>query len=112
MKPQGCDPAGENCNPAVANFYSIVFTEFDAWAALTGDQRSVTRAAVARGQALFNTLAIPIREVSGINDDLAVAVVVGTCTTCHDTPHAGNHSVPAPLDIGVAAPPGFDRRRR
>ena len=28
--------------------------------------------------------------------------VVGTCTTCHDTPNAGNHSVPAPLNIGDA----------
>ena len=25
----------------------------------------------------------------------------GTCTTCHDTPSAGNHSIPAPLDIGL-----------
>ena len=25
----------------------------------------------------------------------------GTCTTCHDTPGAGNHSIPAPLDIGL-----------
>ena len=103
--PLGCDPTGANCNPAAADFDPIVFTEFNAWAALTGDARGVARAAVARGQALFNTLAIPIRDVSGINDDFGVAVVVGTCTTCHDTPHAGDHSVPAPLDIGVAAPP-------
>ena len=82
-----------------------MFTEFDAWVGLEGHGRSAARAAVARGQALFNTLAIPIRHVSGINDDFGVAVVIGTCTTCHDTPHAGDHSVPAPLDIGVAAPP-------
>jgi cytochrome c peroxidase len=103
--PLGCDPTGANCNPAAAHFDPIVFTEFDAWAGFKGEGRSVARAAVARGQALFNTLAIPIRGVSGINDDFGVAVVVGTCTTCHDTPHAGDHSVPAPLDIGVAAPP-------
>jgi len=30
---------------------------------------------------------------------------MGTCTTCHDTPHAGDHSVPAPLNIGTADPP-------
>ena len=30
---------------------------------------------------------------------------MGTCTTCHDTPHVGNHSVPTPLNIGVAEPP-------
>jgi len=28
--------------------------------------------------------------------------IPGTCTTCHDTPNAGNHSIPAPLDIGIA----------
>ena len=81
-----------------------MFTEYDAWAQLTGGGRDLARAAVARGQALFNTLAIPISGVSGINDDFGVAMVVGTCTTCHDTPHAGDHSVPAPLNIGVAEP--------
>src|SRR5262245_66182308 len=30
---------------------------------------------------------------------------MGTCSTCHDTPHAGDHSVPAPLDIGISDPP-------
>jgi cytochrome c peroxidase len=25
----------------------------------------------------------------------------GTCTTCHDTPNVGNHSVKAPLNIGL-----------
>jgi cytochrome c peroxidase len=54
---------------------------------------------------LFNTLPIAIKGVSGINDDFQVPVAMGTCTTCHDTPSAGNHSVPAPLDIGVADPP-------
>jgi cytochrome c peroxidase len=27
----------------------------------------------------------------------------GSCTVCHDTPNAGNHSVKAPLDIGLTA---------
>jgi cytochrome c peroxidase len=103
--PLGCDANGENCNPAAAHFDPIVFTEYDAWVGLKGDGRSLARAAVARGQALFNILAIPIRDVSGINDDFGVAVVMGTCSTCHDTPHAGDHSVPAPLDIGIADPP-------
>ncbi len=103
--PLGCDPNGANCDPSTARFDPIVFTEYDAWARLNGHGRDLTRAAVARGQALFNTLAIPIRDVSGINDDFGFQVVVGSCTTCHDTPHAGDHSVPAPLDIGIAAPP-------
>jgi cytochrome c peroxidase len=40
--------------------------------------------------------------VKGLNDDLGVEVLPGTCTTCHDAPNAGNHSIPMPLDIGVA----------
>jgi len=102
--PLGCDPNGANCDPASAQFDPIVFTEYDAWAKLTRGGRNPARAAVARGQALFNTLPIAISGVSGINDDFNVASVVGTCTTCHDTPHAGDHSVPAPLDIGIAEP--------
>lgn len=103
--PLGCDVNGANCNPQNAVFNPVVFTEFDAWAGLSGTDRNRARAAVARGQDLFNTLPIPIRNVGGINDDFKVPVVMGTCTTCHDTPHAGDHSVPAPLDIGTADPP-------
>jgi cytochrome c peroxidase len=33
---------------------------------------------------------------------LGVASIAGTCTTCHDTPNVGNHSVAAPLNIGIA----------
>lgn len=102
--PLGCDPSGAHCDPATAHFDPIVFTEYDAWAALTDGGRNHARAAVARGQALFNTLPIAISNVSGINDDFGVKLVMGTCTTCHDTPHAGDHSVPAPLNIGVAEP--------
>jgi cytochrome c peroxidase len=60
------------------------------------------KAAIARGQALFNTKPIKIRNVKGINDDLGVSVLAGTCTTCHNTPNSGNHSIPMPLDIGIA----------
>jgi hypothetical protein len=103
--PLGCDAEGLVCTGANPLFNPLVFTEFDAWAHVEGSGRNRARLVIARGQALFNTLPIPISGVSGINDDFNVPVVVGTCTTCHDTPHAGNHSVPAPLDIGVAEPP-------
>src|SRR5438477_13048001 len=43
--------------------------------------------------------------VPSTNDQLVAAIVTGTGTTRHDTPHAGNHSVPAPLNVGVAEPP-------
>jgi cytochrome c peroxidase len=28
----------------------------------------------------------------------------GSCTICHDSPNVGNHSVKAPLDIGLTTP--------
>jgi hypothetical protein len=103
--PLGCDPMGANCVGANPLFDPNVFTEYDGWAHRKGSGRDRTRAAIARGQTLFNTLPIPITGVAGLNDDFNVPLVLGTCTTCHDSPHAGNHSVPMPLDIGVADPP-------
>jgi cytochrome c peroxidase len=72
---------------------------------LTGGGKNQARAAVARGEELFNGKVIHISGVSGINDEDAFGnppVVNGSCTTCHDTPNSGNHSVSAPLDIGIA----------
>lgn len=91
-------------------FNPIVFNIFDGWMGLRGSGINDARAAVARGQELFNSKLFRISEVSGINDEPSFGsplVVNGTCTTCHDTPNSGNHSVAAPLDIGVA-----DARRR
>ena len=69
------------------------------------DRRNEARRAIARGQEIFNTHKIAITGVSGINDEAAFgkpAVLMGTCTSCHNTPNGGNHSVVAPLDIGVS----------
>jgi len=90
-----------------APFDPRVMRMYDPWvtpAASPGDDGRVVdaRRAVARGQMLFNTKRIDIAGVKGLNDELGMAVIPGTCTTCHDTPGAGNHSVPAPLDIGIA----------
>jgi hypothetical protein len=60
------------------------------------------RAAVARGAEIFNTFPIRITGVGGLNDALGLPVIVGSCTTCHDTPGVGNHSVALPINIGVA----------
>src|SRR5438445_2332609 len=83
----------------------VVFKLYDAWDTLDrggGDaSRNEARRAVARGQALFNTKPIQITGVKGLNDDLGMPSLPGTCTTCHDTPNAGHHSIPAPLDIGL-----------
>jgi cytochrome c peroxidase len=61
---------------------------------------------VARGQVLFNTLPITITGVAGLNDLPGLSTVNGTCTTCHDSPNAGDHSVSQPLNIGIADYPG------
>ena len=86
-----------------APFNPNVFTIYNAWAGSS----NAARAAVARGEALFNTRHIDITGVGGINDNPAFgspAHVDGTCTTCHDTPNAGNHSVSVPLNIGIVDP--------
>ena len=86
-------------------FDPVVFNIYDAWKVLSGRGENDARAAVARGEELFNTKLIDITGVSGINDEAAFgkpALVRGTCTTCHDTPNSGNHSVSTPLNIGIA----------
>jgi len=86
-----------------APFDSTVFRLYDAWdLPIPGGGVVAARLAVARGQRLFNTKLINIVGVKGLNDDLAIALLPGTCTTCHDTPNSANHSIPAPLDIGLA----------
>jgi cytochrome c peroxidase len=86
-----------------APFTSTVFNLYDAWAKPMREHEDTSdaRAAIARGQALFNTKPINITRVKGINDDLNIATLNGTCTTCHNSPNAGNHSTPMPLDIGL-----------
>lgn len=98
--PLGGTPPGVDFNP-------VAFTIFDKWAKVNGksddsDGRSAARAAVARGQALFNTLPITISGVSGLNDLPGVpSSFSGTCTTCHNAPNVGNHSVALAINIGV-----------
>jgi hypothetical protein len=58
--------------------------------------------AIARGEAIFNSRPITISGVSGLNDALGMPTIRGTCTTCHNTPDVGNHSISAPLNIGIA----------
>jgi len=90
------DPLGHN--PSGAPFNPRAFTLFDGWKGSSDPQRQ----SVLRGQELFNSKPIRMSGVAGLNDDLNVPEIVGTCTTCHDTPNVGNHSAIAPLDIGVS----------
>ena len=79
-----------------------VFTLFGAWS----HTASPARQAIARGEAIFNTRRFAIDAVAGLNggpaDPVAAPIPAGTCTVCHDTPNAGNHSVPMALSIGIA----------
>ncbi len=83
-------------------FSPIIFSLYDQWES----SANAARRSIARGQALFNKKPIAITGVSGINDEDAFgrpALLTGTCGTCHDTPGGGNHSVVAPLNIGIAS---------
>ena len=96
------DPLG--MNPTGAAFSPTIFSLYDKWAHIEDrryDEYTRARRAVARGQKLFNTLPIPITGVAGLNDVLKVDTINGFCGTCHDSPNVGDHSVPAPLNIGL-----------
>lgn len=95
------DPLGQN--PTGAPFDPAAMSLFDAWGNLHGHGPEVAaRAAVARGQNIFNTKLINITGVAGLNDNLKMPVIQANCTICHDTPNVGDHSVGAPLDIGLS----------
>ena len=93
------DPLGGN--PTNAPFDPSAMTMFKSWANAHGPQGDI-RQSIARGEAIFNTRPIPITGVAGLNDALNAAVIPGTCTTCHDSPNAGNHSVALAINIGVS----------
>lgn len=92
----GADPTG-------AAFNNEAMTLFSDWSddKAQDEGSRAARAAIARGEALFNTKPIAITSVGGLNDALGVPVVHGFCTTCHSTPNVGNHSVTFPINIGL-----------
>ena len=96
------DPLGGN--PQGTAFTSKAFTLYDGWATAGGSTAANKRASIARGQDIFNNHPIRIAGVAGLNDTLGIATLNGTCTTCHDSPNAGDHSVALPLDIGLTTP--------
>jgi cytochrome c peroxidase len=86
----GADTAGGPFEPQS-------MTLFDEWF-LPKDAR---KASIARGAALFGATRFDITDVGGLNDDLGMPAIRGSCTSCHDTPNVGNHSVALPIDIGL-----------
>jgi cytochrome c peroxidase len=89
------------CLAVSSSFDPGVFTLFAAWATASSPERQ----AIARGEAIFNTRQFAISSVPGLNggapDPVPNTIATGTCTICHDTPNAGNHSVSMPLNIGI-----------
>lgn len=99
------DPLGQN--PSGASFNPNAFTIYSAWL----NSPDPAKQAVARGEDLFNNKPINITGVGGLNDALGKSVIQGTCSMCHDALNVGDHSVKAPLNIGVAdtgGHPGLD----
>ena len=99
----GADPSGQP-------FTRKVFDIFDAWAVFntgnsgSGSQSNANRrrAAIYRGQQIFNFHQFPISGVRGINDVFGQQTFMGTCSTCHNVPNVGGHAVFRMFDIGAA----------
>lgn len=85
----GGDPYGKQFNPNA-------FIIYNSWQ----NSRNPQQASIQRGQQLFNTQPLTITDVPGLTT--GTQPIMGTCTTCHDTPNVGNHSLPLPLDIGTS----------
>ncbi len=95
---------------------NVSFTVFEPWESATlGPNPTVDgrkqnpaitkrRGEIGDGENLFYTKPINIVGVAGLNDVTGLAVIKGTCTTCHDNPDAGNHSSPRFFNIGIASP--------
>jgi hypothetical protein len=102
--PLGGDPGG-------AAFNADAMTLYARWAKLAPAAnllqmlRDAARREIAAGEVLFNTLPMTIKNVRGLNDNVALGKptsFIGHCSTCHDTPNIGDHSLPLPLDIGTS----------
>lgn len=105
----GADPTG-------AKFNANGMTLFGSWANSQAEdyrdqELAAARRDIAAGEALFDSRPLTITNVRGLNDNAALAAalgvtlpisaITGTCTTCHDAPNVGDHSLPLPLDIGT-----------
>jgi len=98
-------PAPGANDPASGDFKPKAFDLYDAWEnadARDSSDRARRRAQIARGQKLFNSMEFDISGVAGLNDVLGAPVIRGTCSTCHNAPNVGSHSVFRLMNIGTA----------
>lgn len=91
-------------NPTGAAFNPNAFTLYSNWA----NSQDSYQASVARGEEIFNNHPLLITSVRGLNDALNQPVIKATCSTCHDAPNVGDHSLPVPLEIGTSRSARFE----
>jgi hypothetical protein len=84
-----------------APFERNVMRLFGAWRDLppNGSAQDQARAAIGRGEGLFNNRPINVTQVAGFNP----AIERATCSSCHNAPNTGSHSVARMFNTGVAA---------
>jgi cytochrome c peroxidase len=109
----GADPTGLKFNSSAFSLYAAWDKNADHGYDKDRDGedrgKEEAREDIAAGEVLFNTRPAIITSVRGLNDNAALgspASITGTCTTCHDTPNVGNHSVALPLDIATSRQAG------
>ena len=83
-------------------FNPDVFTLYANWANASGGNAAAQQS-IARGEALFNTLAIVITGVPGFNDVQGQPQIVGSCSSCHNAPNVGGNSSPAMMNLGTTS---------
>jgi hypothetical protein len=115
--PLGGDPSGAKFNPSAFTLYTpwekpdVNGRRYDGRDDWNDKEKNQAREDIAAGEVLFNTKPANITGVRGLNDNAALgnpASITGTCTTCHDTPNVGNHSVALPLDIATSRLAGYE----
>lgn len=94
----GNDPTGDAFDENAMH----LFDNWDDPDQFNRDRRGRARAAIARGEKLFNSMRFNITGVAGLNDVTGKPVIRGSCSSCHNAPNIGNHSVALPVNIGIA----------
>lgn len=61
------------------------------------------RAAIARGEQIFNNKPFNVVGVAGFNNELRLPLQRASCATCHNAPNVGSHSVARMFNTGTAA---------
>lgn len=113
----GGDPTGAKFNSNAFSLYSawekpsVNGARYDGRNDWDDHEKNAAREDIAAGEIIFNTHPLTITNVRGLNDNVSLgspSAIAGTCTTCHDTPNVGNHSVALPLDIATSRQAGYE----